>query len=94
MVPRTNMDPEGSKMREKREVQPFPESRIVDFGFTLCQQYWSFLEDDMSSSEMIDRFMEINSKMVDAIFPKKTIQVGQGDLPYFTEELRHLKRGG
>ena len=92
MLPRTNLASEGSNRREKREVQPFPESRIVDFGFTLLQEDWSCLEDDMSSSEMVDKFVEINSKMVDAGFPKKTIQVGSGDLPYFTEELRHLKR--
>ena len=46
----------------------------------------------MSAADMVDMFVNINEKMVDSVFPEKEIQVGPGDLPYFTEELRHLKR--
>jgi hypothetical protein len=41
---------------------------------------------------MVDMFVNINEMMVDQVFPEKEIQVGPGDLPYFTEELRHIKR--
>jgi hypothetical protein len=36
--------------------------------------------------------MSTNNAMVNEGFPLKEIQVGQSDLPYFTEELRQLKR--
>ena len=36
--------------------------------------------------------MSLSDKMVDSMFPEKEIQVGPGDLPYFTEELRHQLR--
>ena len=41
---------------------------------------------------MVDAFVNSNSKMVDKAFPEKEIQVWLGDRPYFTEELRTLKR--
>ena len=92
LLPRTNLVPEGSKLRETIEVQPFPESGVMNFGFTLLAADWSSLEDDISATEIVDRFVAINDDMVDSEFPKKQIQVGPGDLPYFTEELRLLKR--
>jgi hypothetical protein len=92
LLPRTNLAPESRTHREKVQVRPFPESRIVDFGFRLMAEDWTILEDSSSPSEMVDVFVSTNNAMVDAGFPFKEIQVGQKDLPYFTEELRQLKR--
>ena len=92
LLPRTNLAPMGSNLRERKEVQPFPESRVVEFGFKLLDADWSSLDDDISSTDVVDRFVHLNDQMVAKSFPKKQIQVGPGDLPYFTEELRHLKR--
>ena len=92
MLPRNNMDREGGAVREKVKVRPFPDSGVKNFGFCLMEEDWSALEDDMSSADMVDTFVNINEKMVNKVFPEKEIQVGPGDLPYFTEELRHLKR--
>ena len=46
----------------------------------------------MSTTEMVDSFVSVHCVMVDKSFPTKEIQVGPSDLPYFTEELRKLKR--
>jgi len=92
ILPRTNMAPEGGAIREKIKVQPFPESRIVDFGFCLMDEDWRSLDDDLTSTEMVDKFVCLSDKMVDSGFPLKEIQVGLIDLPYFTEDLRQLKR--
>ena len=92
LLPRNNLAREGGAVREKVKVRPFPESGILNFGFCLMDEDWSSLEDDMSSADMVDMFVNINKRMVDSVFPEKEIQVGPGDLPYFTEELRHLKR--
>ena len=37
-------------------------------------------------------FQTSNKSLVDQIFPEKQVQVGPNEKPYFTEELRHLKR--
>ena len=92
LLPRTNLAPEGRTHREKVKVRPFPESRIVDFGFRLMAEDWMILEDKSSPTEMVDVFVSTNNAMVGEGFPLKEIQVGQMDLPYFTEELRQLKR--
>ena len=93
VLPRTNLAREGGAVREKVRVRPFPESGIISFGFSLIEEDWSgMVEDDMSSADMVDKFVSLNDNMVDSMFPEKEIQVGPGDLPYFTEELRQLKR--
>ena len=84
---------EGGAVRGRVRVRPFPESGIINFGFMLLEEDWRGLEvDDMSSSDMVDMFVSLNDNMVDSVFPEKEIQVGPGDLPYFTEELRQIKR--
>ena len=92
VLPRNNLAREGGVVRERVRVRPFPESEIARFGITLMNEGWGALEDNMTSSDMVDCFVRLSEKMVDSSFPEKEIQVGPGDLPYFTEELRHLKR--
>ena len=41
---------------------------------------------------MVDTFVTISSQLVDKSFPLKEVLVGPDDKPYFTEELRKLKR--
>ena len=55
-------------------------------------KYWEELQDTMDSTQMVDAFVDSNNKLVDKVFPKKQIQVGLDEKPYFTEELRQLKR--
>ena len=45
------------------------------------EEDWSALEDDMSSADMVDMFVNINEKMVDCVFPEKEIQVGPVTCP-------------
>ena len=92
LLPRTNLAPAGRTVREKVTVRPYPESKQIDFGFMLVNESWNNLKDNMSSTEMVDSFVSLNNELVDKGFPSKEIQVGPGDLPYFTEELRQLKR--
>ena len=47
VLPRTNQAPIAGALRERIKVQPFPESRIADFGFHLVDQSWSTLEREM-----------------------------------------------
>ena len=46
----------------------------------------------MSSTQMVDSLETMSKDMVDAHFPEKSVTIGQTDLPYFTEQLRTLKR--
>jgi hypothetical protein len=91
-LPRTNLAPQGGALREKIWVRRFPESKIAEFGLTLADKQWGELEDTMDATMMVDAFVNSNSKLVDKAFPQKQIQVGLGERPYFTEELRTLKR--
>ena len=91
-LPRNNLANLGSKLREKIQVQPYPESGLVKFGLALMKENWEVIEDSMSSSSMVNIFEQHAKIMVDQHFPRKVVSVGEGDLPYFTEDLRKLKR--
>ena len=64
----------------------------MEFGFKLMQEDWGSFNDDMDVDMMLEAFETQNQRMVDSVFPEKLIQVGPDEKPYFTEELRHLKR--
>ena len=46
----------------------------------------------MTMDKMVDAFKEHNKTFVDKFFPEKEILAGPEDKPYFTEELRQIKR--
>ena len=91
-LPRTSLAPQGGAVREKIMIQRFPDSKIEDFGLKLVEETWEQLEDSMDSTEMVSFFQAYSKEMVDKTFPMKEVQVGPDDKPYFTEELRQLKR--
>ena len=91
-LPRTNLAPEGNSMREEVRVQPFPDSGMAEFGCTLLQEDWSMLEGEETSTSMVNIFKNHSEDLVNKQFPFKTVHIGKQDLPYFTEELRRLKR--
>ena len=91
-VPRNHLVTQGCKLREKVVVQPLPESGLVELGFTLMKECWEGVEESMSSSEMVMAFEEHSRTLVDKQFPKKMVFVEDNDLPYFSEDLRKLKR--
>ena len=58
-LPRTNLAQEGSSLREKVRVQPFPESGLAEFGCMLIQEDWSILEVEEgspTSTSMVKKF--------------------------------------
>ena len=74
------------------KVRPLPESLIRKFGAVLVNEDWSFLAPDLSSSELVQAFQDHTSKLVENIFPEKTVKFSNFDKPYFTEELRRIRR--
>jgi hypothetical protein len=68
-----------------------PDSLVSEFGPRLAEKDWSFL-DGLSPDQMDDQFEAAATVMVDEMFPKKKVTIIEGDLPFFTEELRQLRR--
>ena len=92
VLPRTNLASHGATLREKITVRPFPESIRARFSLQLQNEDWASVQSDLSPTEMVDKFENTSKDLVDTFFPQKTVSVGPADLPYFTEELRKLKR--
>ena len=93
VIPRTNLSSSRARPRRKTfEVQRMPETLIAEFGPVLMHQTWSCLQDGMSADEMVVKFQDSATRLVDAHFPKKTVTITEGEKPYFTEELKKLRR--
>jgi len=91
--PRTNLTTTRARPRRKTfMVQPMPDSLVAEFGRRLLQEDWSCLEDGMSADQLVDTFQAAATRMVDENFPRKKVTVIQGELPFFTEALRKLRK--
>jgi hypothetical protein len=90
--PRSTLAPRGGQRREKVTVRRFPESGLATFGLVLQGELWPGLSSAASATEMVGRFESRSEELIERYFPTKEISVGAGDLPFFTEELRQLKR--
>ena len=89
---RTNLAPQGSSRREQITVRPFPESGLARHGVALLEEEWPGMTEAGSSTEMTAAFEARTQELLDRDFPIKMVSVGPEDLPYFTEELRSLRR--
>ena len=76
----------------KIEVRPMPESLMSKFGQILANETWDILEPQMSSTELVEKFEQHTSQLVNSVFPLKTVTVSDRDKPYMTEELKTLRR--
>ena len=92
--PRTNQ--QQTKAAPKKEtlmVRRMPDSLVSSFGWTLAGQDWdSCLTAGMGSKEMVETFERKAGQLINEHFPLKKVTVTQGDLPYFTEELKSIRR--
>ena len=75
-----------------RKVRPLPASAMVRFGSAIAQENWSFLTSEMTSTELVEAYQNYTSYQVEQYFPEKEVRVSEQDKPYFTEELRNLRR--
>jgi hypothetical protein len=91
-LPRSNIAPHGGPVRTRISVQRFPESKIAQFGIVLGREDWSELGDNMNVNELVDSFQVQSKRLVDKFFPTKDVLVGPQEKPYFSEELRQLRR--
>jgi hypothetical protein len=92
VLPRTNLAPQGSSRRERITVRPFPESGLARHGLALVEEQWPGVEGAASSTDMVKAFEARSQVLLDLHFPSKVVSVGAEDQPYFTDELRRLKR--
>ena len=93
VLPRAVAASQGSAVRRRVEVRPFPESGLARFGLTLHEEDWTDLEEDnLTSTDMVAKFQAKSEHLVDIAFPKKFVLVSDQDQPYFTEDLRRIKR--
>ena len=76
----------------KVNIRPLPESLISKFGSILIKAEWDFLAPDMSPTEIVHEFENHTSRLVKNTFPEKTVKISYFDEPYFTEELREIRR--
>ena len=91
-LPISTVNSQRSAQSTKVKVRPLPQSLIQEFGRVLVREDWSFIQGGLAPTKMVDLFQEYAEKLVTSIFPEKLITVSDHDKPYFTEQLRLLRR--
>jgi hypothetical protein len=73
-------------------VRRMPDSLVTGFGPRLAEMDWSCLEPTMPTDKIVEKFEAAALQLVNEHFPQKQVTIIEGDQPYFTEELRQLRR--
>ena len=73
-------------------VRPIPDSSLPGYRNSIGQINWNVMTGGMSSSDMVDMFQMMITDLVDIHFPLKRITISPYDKPWFTEELKSLRR--
>jgi hypothetical protein len=77
--------------KKKKTIRPIPESLLQTFETKLASENVSALC-DLPVDEMVQTFQSVVNSHFCSTFPEKQIIVSPEDKPWFTEELRNLKR--
>ena len=62
------------------------------FGQIIGGEEWSFLRQTLTPSQLVDLFQYYTGEIIDVVFPEQKVRIKDEDKPYFTEQLRILKR--
>ena len=92
VVPLSNQEDSRGTKKEIKFVRPMPESSILEYRRSLGSIDWSLMINGLSSSDMVQTFQEMTNGLMDIHFPLKRISISPYDKPYFTEELKKLRR--
>ena len=76
----------------KKYIRPLPKSLIEIFGQKLENQTLDFLNSALTPTELVELLQSYFKAAVEGTFPLKKIVVSPDDKPWFTEDLRKLKR--
>ena len=91
VVPKSNMSQSKKKVKVKKIIRPLPESLIPVFQAKLSSQNFLAL-DGLPVNKMVELLHSIIDPILSDTFPEKQIIISPFDDPWFTEQLRKLKR--
>ena len=91
-TPHTNSTQPPKNNKVKRKIRPIPESLLLDFGQKLQKTDFEQVYHQKCSSKMVSEFQNSLTKLIEETFPQKTVTISSGDVPWFNEKLRSLKR--
>ena len=91
VTPKTNQHNQVKSNKVKKKIRPLPESLLQTFESKLSSQDFN-LEGNKSVQEMVEEFQSVTTSILHDTFPEKQIIVSPEDVPWFNEQLRHLKR--
>ena len=75
-----------------KEVRPFPDSGVSEFGRWIQFENFSFLNTVDDPTEKVSAFENIISVKVDAIFPTKEVKIHNLDKEFMSNQMRILRR--
>ena len=65
---------------------------VAEFGPKLQQETWGCLRDGDAASIMVEEFENATQQLVEQHFPRKMVTITEGELPFFNEPLKKLRK--
>ena len=91
-IPLSSSDSHRKSNATKVKVRPLPETLINKFGNILVEETWSFIDTNMTSTQMVAKFETYSTQLIENNFPEKVVTISDFDKPYITEELKLIRR--
>ena len=90
-VPNQSLVSQPKRNKVYKYIRPLPSSLIQSFSEKFSTIDFTYLC-ELDINQMVTSFEEQTTSLINNIFPEKRILVSYTDQPWFTEELRLLKR--
>ena len=91
-TPHTNSSQPLKRNVIRKNIRPIPESLLPIFEEKLQNTDFSTIYKHQNSTLMVHAYQEKLQNILEETFPLKSIKISDQDQPWFTEELRTLKR--
>ena len=75
-----------------KNVRPFPDSGIAEFGRWIQEETFSNLASAKSPDTCVEIFEQIIKDKIEQIFPEKQIRIYDDDKEFMTKEMRKIRR--
>ena len=92
VAPRTDAIKHTTKQRIYRTIRPITSSALNNLGQVFVNEPWDFLDPSLTPTNLTDLFEYYTSAILDTFCPTKVITVRPDGKPWFTENLKILRR--
>ena len=75
-----------------KKIRPIPQSSLDKIGQVLTNETWKFMDQSLSSTQLVDLFEFYSGGVLDIFCPEKLVHYRADEKPFITEKMKIMKR--